>query len=83
MGHCINDRGAGAFGQLGVASNVVNDSAHNVLLALTEWVEEGNAPDVIVGTTLPVEGNTTQEQRVHCRYPQRSMFNGSEFVCKS
>lgn len=83
MGHCIGGPGASAFGQLSLSSNVVNDSAHNVLLALVEWVEEGSPPEVIVGTTWSVDGNSTQEQRVHCRYPQKSLFNGTVFVCEN
>ena len=63
----------------------MNDSTHNILLSLVDWVEKGHAPDVIVGTT-PLEdlkSGATQEKRVHCRYPQRSVFNGTAFVCEN
>jgi feruloyl esterase len=84
LNHCSEGPGAWAVGQAGVVSNAVNDSAHNVILGLVEWVEEGRAPDVIVGTTRweNVTSGATQEQRVHCRYPQRSVFNGTVFVCE-
>lgn len=64
----------------------MNDSAHNVLLALVDWVEGGNAPDVIVGTKPVGEEETLknekQMQRTHCRYPHRSVFNGTVYVCE-
>jgi len=59
-------------------SNLVNDSSHNALLALVDWVESEEAPDEIIGS---VPGNGTE--RAHCRYPQRSVFNGTVFVCQA
>jgi feruloyl esterase len=83
MEHCGKGPGAWAIGQYGLASNTVNDSAHNVLLALVEWVEQGSSPNVIVGTTIPeMSTNATMMERIHCRYPQRSVFNGFVFVCQ-
>ncbi|KAJ6569732.1 tannase and feruloyl esterase [Mycena vulgaris] len=75
MGHCSGGLGAPSFGQSG-GLNVVNDTSHNILLALVDWVERGVAPDTIVGSG---ENGTT---RTHCRYPMRSVFNGSVFVCE-
>ncbi|KAF7366036.1 Carboxylic ester hydrolase [Mycena venus] len=75
MGHCGGGIGPTAFGQSSVASNLVNDTAHNVLLALVDWVEGGVAPATIIGTAA--DGS----MRTHCRYPMRSVFNGTEFVC--
>jgi len=53
-----------------------NESSHNLLLALVDWVENGVAPDTITGTAA--DGAT----RVHCRYPVRSVWNGSAFGCE-
>ncbi|KAH0579445.1 hypothetical protein H2248_002309 [Termitomyces sp. 'cryptogamus'] len=75
MNHCTGGPGAGIFGQSTIASNVVNASANNVLLAMVEWVEGGRAPDYVFGMSL--EG----EQRIHCRYPQRSVWSG-EWICQ-
>ncbi|KAJ6569735.1 tannase and feruloyl esterase [Mycena vulgaris] len=75
MGHCSGGLGAPSFGQSG-GLNVVNDTSHNILLALVDWVERGVAPDTIVGSG---ENGT---MRTHCRYPMRSVFNGSVFVCE-
>jgi hypothetical protein len=78
MGHCSGGLGPTSFGQ-GTApgSNVVNASSHNILLALVDWVEGGIAPATIIGSVA--NGNGTQ--RTHCRYPMRSVFNGTAFVC--
>lgn len=75
--------GAWAFGQGGSVSNVVNASSHNILLALVDWIEGGNAPPDIIGS-IPgaAPGSSPNAERTHCRYPQRSMFNGTTFVCE-
>ncbi|KAG6864763.1 hypothetical protein C0991_007289 [Blastosporella zonata] len=76
MNHCGGGPGATAFGQGGLESNVVNTSSHNVLLAIVDWVEKGVGPDNVIGT------GTAGQTRVHCRYPQRSVWNGASFVCE-
>jgi feruloyl esterase len=74
MSHCSTGLGAWRFGQGGdsVPSAGKNDSSHNILLALVDWVERGVAPNVILGTT---EDDTAE--RKHCRWPQKSVWNGS------
>lgn len=72
MGHCAYGLGASDFGQLNAAKGPVGTRdlpSHNILLALVEWVEKGKAPDVIVGT------NRAGEERMHCRYPWRSVWD--------
>lgn len=76
MNHCIGGPGSTFFGQSGMASNAVNDTEHNVLLAMVDWVENGNAPATITGIS------NNGARRIHCRYPMRSVFNGDEFVCE-
>ncbi|KAJ7249442.1 tannase and feruloyl esterase [Mycena rebaudengoi] len=77
MGHCAGGLGSPSFGQgtLESGPRLVNSSSHNILLALVDWVERGVAPQTIIGS------GTNNATRTHCRYPMRSMFNGSEFVC--
>ncbi|KAF8072292.1 tannase and feruloyl esterase [Lyophyllum atratum] len=77
MNHCFGGPGACVFGQYGSETNVVNASSHNVLLAMVDWVEKGVAPETIIGTGL--DG----AEREHCRYPQRSVWNGTAFRCKT
>ncbi|KAJ6484413.1 tannase and feruloyl esterase [Mycena vitilis] len=77
MEHCTQGPGAWALGQRGGTQGARNASSHNLLLALVDWVEGGLAPDTIVGTA--VDGTT----RVHCRYPMRSVWDGSAFGCEN
>ncbi|KAJ6474013.1 tannase and feruloyl esterase [Mycena vitilis] len=77
MGHCGTGIGANAFGQ-GIFEGQdarVNASSHNILLALVDWVENDVAPGTIIGTAA--DGSV----RTHCRYPQRSVLDGTVFVC--
>ena len=79
MSHCTGGIGHWYFGQgalQGKVTNKVNDTAHNILLSLVDWVENDVAPDVIMG----VDANMTE--RTHCRYPHKSRWNGEEYVCK-
>ena len=77
MEHCSGGPGAWAFGQGGLESAVINDPAHNILLAIVDWVENDVSPDTMIGS---VPGNATAV-REHCRYPQRSVLNGTTFTC--
>ena len=72
------------FGQFGYAvpgntttTTTNGTKASNVLLDLVDWVENGNAPDTIVGESA--DGSTT---RTHCRYPMKSVWNGSKWTCQ-
>ncbi|KAJ6624184.1 tannase and feruloyl esterase [Mycena sp. CBHHK59/15] len=77
MSHCSLGIGSPFFGQGTFAgTNVVNSSSHNVLLAMVDWVEGGVSPDEIIGSGA--DGST----RAHCRYPKRSVWNGTEFICE-
>jgi hypothetical protein len=77
LGHCFGGLGATLFGQGQIpGTNFVNDSAHNVFLALVDWVEGGIAPDTIVGS------DGLGAERAHCRYPMRSVWDGKAWVCE-
>jgi hypothetical protein len=59
-----------AFGQgtfFGATSNVINDTNHNVLLAMVDWVEGGKAPETIIGL------DDRFGERTHCGYPHKSV----------
>lgn len=76
MSHCTGGPGASHFGQRGPGGLSIarNDSTHNALLALVEWVEEGRAPEGIVGTE---DGGV--KEREHCRWPGwRSVWQRAE-----
>lgn len=87
--HCWSGPGAVRFGQTSREVPVVDATTKsapapapgkkrpdNILLALVEWVERGRAPATIVGQSE--DGKSTRE---HCRYPQRSVWDGNEFIC--
>ena len=81
MEHCFAGPGTVNFGQWGNSVPKVNGASadrkpDNIFLALIDWVERGRAPETIVGQSL--DGKST---RVHCRYPQKSVWNGVEYVC--
>jgi feruloyl esterase len=78
--HCGGGPGAWAFGQgsfLGRSSNKINDSDHNILLALVDWVEGGVAPSSITGV------GEDMTERMHCMYPQKSVWSGTVWKCVS
>ncbi|KAJ7641390.1 tannase and feruloyl esterase, partial [Roridomyces roridus] len=78
MEHCNGGyKAADEFGQYAVATNKNTTKTH-IILAIVDWVEGGNAPDVIVGTMA--DGVTTRD---HCKYPATSMWDAKQakFVC--
>ncbi|KAJ7616742.1 Tannase/feruloyl esterase [Mycena rosella] len=75
MDHCLGGPGASKFGQL-PGAQALNASSHNIILAMVDWVENGVSPNIITGTAS--DGTT----RAHCRYPMRSVWNGSSFGCQ-
>ena len=80
MGHCVGGPGAWKFGQgamKGRDTDGVNQTDHNVLLSLVDWVEGGNPPNVIVGT------DDNSVERKHCMWPSsKTVWNGSEWTCE-
>jgi hypothetical protein len=90
MAHCGGGPGATFIGN-NARSLASLDPDENVLMAIVRWVEEGIAPDVIVGTAyingLKSEG--VDYKRHHCRWPRRNVYKGvgsykdpDSWVCK-
>jgi feruloyl esterase len=50
MHHCSTGPSAWDIGRTYSLDMAENNSAHNILLALVEWIESGLAPSQIVGT---------------------------------
>lgn len=71
MFHCSDGPGAWVFGQAGnaPAQGIPFTAENNILAAIVDWVENGNAPDTIEGTKFvndePSSGISFQ--RKHCR----------------
>ncbi|KAK7464265.1 hypothetical protein VKT23_006430 [Stygiomarasmius scandens] len=82
MGHCSGGVGAWEIGQTlagaGGVGSLNLDPESNVLMAMVRWVEEGVAPEKVLGTKYV---NDTVAQgvefaRAHCRYPLRNTYDG-------
>lgn len=76
-GHCGGGDGAHAIGQ-GIGEVNSYDPSENVLMAIVDWVENGHAPETLIGTKFV---NDTQSlgidfQRAHCKYPKRNQYKG-------
>ena len=76
LGHCAGGDGSPSFGQRLLAVPPPTSGASNILQDLVEWVEHGRAPEVITGSSI--DGSTLRD---HCRYPQKSSWNGDKWVC--
>ncbi|KAJ4292515.1 Feruloyl esterase [Kalmusia sp. IMI 367209] len=76
-GHCSGGDGASVIGQnRGSVQSL--DPSENVLMAVVDWVENGVAPETIIGTKWV---NGTQSlgvdyKRAHCKYPKRNVYKG-------
>ncbi|KAH3911502.1 carboxylic ester hydrolase [Parastagonospora nodorum] len=77
-GHCSGGSGAHAIGQ---ASDELKslDPKENILMALVDWVENGNAPESLVGTKFVNDTVSlgVEFQRAHCKYPKRNQYKGT------
>jgi feruloyl esterase len=78
MGHCGNGKGAWAVGQSAKAVSST-DSGANVVSAIIKWVEEGQAPESLLGTKFVGDAadKGVSFKRRHCRYPLRNKYKGS------
>jgi hypothetical protein len=77
LGHCSGGNGASFIGADEETFSSYDPDA-NVLAAIVRWVEDGVAPEYVLGTAH--EGNTADgeitAQRKHCKYPGRNVYKG-------
>lgn len=77
MSHCGGGPGPGAVGGAGMPAPV-RDARHDLVEALANWVENGEAPDRIVATKYidddPAKG--VAMQRPWCPYPLAPQYDG-------
>lgn len=72
MSHCWDGVGPDSFGNEEVPAPGLNeDAAHDVVMALDRWVEDGAAPERIVATKLP-----QMMTRPLCAYPKVARYQG-------
>lgn len=77
LGHCNSGTGANFIGNKN-ATDAGYAPESNVLAAIVAWVEDGEAPESILGTkyTTGANGTTTVDyQRRHCKYPARNTWD--------
>ncbi|KAL5603981.1 hypothetical protein FOVSG1_006731 [Fusarium oxysporum f. sp. vasinfectum] len=77
MAHCGGGPGATFIGNS--ARNTASLNAdENVLMAIVRWVEEGTAPDTILGTAYKngTKSSGIDFKRRHCRWPYRNVYKG-------
>ena len=76
MSHCAGGGGPNAFGNNAFGGPPVpSDPQHDVFLALVSWVEQGIAPDQIIGTNFNSNG-TVAFTRPLCVFPKLAKWNG-------
>jgi feruloyl esterase len=79
MGHCSGGPGAFFIGNLGSANAGLSPD-RNVLTAMVQWVEQGTAPDSILGTKYVNDTVSlgVEFSRRHCKYPLRNVYLGGD-----
>lgn len=77
MQHCSGGPGAWEIGQ-GPTSAPTKDPDANILTAIVRWVEEGVAPETVMGTKYVNDSAASgvSFKRKHCRYPYRNAYKG-------
>ena len=75
MLHCGGGDGVSQFGGTN-DSRPIGDAQHDLLTALTQWVEEGKAPTHIIGSRI--EAGKVVRERPLCPYPQQAMYRGGD-----
>ena len=90
MWHCKEGPGPSSFGGVIAQQAPSYDAQYDLLTSLTQWVEQGIAPNSVIATKY---NNDTRElgiamQRPICAYPQIPVYKGagnpnvaSSFAC--
>ena len=79
VAHCGLGPGAWSLRPTSITGKVVESSAEdNILLAMVKWVEEGVAPEYLLGTKYidDDESKGVAFRRRHCRFPYRNIYVG-------
>lgn len=80
LNHCSGGIGASNFGGVGQQIPPVRDAAHDLQVALENWVERGSAPTQFIGTKFTDNQATTktvQYTRPVCLYPTVPRYKGT------
>jgi feruloyl esterase len=74
MLHCAGGAGPDQFGGSG-SDAPIRDKDHDLLSALENWVENGQAPERIIASKMA--GGKVVRTRPLCAYPQIARYKGS------
>ncbi|PSN73504.1 tannase and feruloyl esterase [Corynespora cassiicola Philippines] len=77
LAHCSGGPGAGFIGNQ-ARNSASLEPEENVLMAMVRWIEEGVAPESIIGSAVingTIESGVDYKRR-HCKYPTRNVFKG-------
>jgi feruloyl esterase len=84
--HCSGGTGADSFGQIGAAPPSALPES-NVAAAVVAWVENGRAPEALVGRHgalappgAPSTPSSQQFERLHCAYPNEPVLRAGADV---
>ena len=77
MGHCGGGAGPNRFGNGAAGAAVNRDADHNIFTALERWVEQGTAPQRIIGTGRAGDDPAKPLTRPLCPYPQTARYRGA------
>jgi feruloyl esterase len=77
MAHCGGGAGANSFGNGGGAAATRNDPERDIFTALERWVEQGVAPERLVGSGRATDDPSKPLTRPLCPYPQVAQYRGS------
>ncbi|KAK6353948.1 Tannase and feruloyl esterase [Orbilia blumenaviensis] len=77
LDHCYTGDGAWFVGgsvQYSPAGALDIDPSDSVLMTMVKWVEQGIAPETLMGRKLI--GGTVQGARAHCKHPLKTTYKG-------
>ncbi|KAF3182707.1 Tannase and feruloyl esterase [Orbilia oligospora] len=77
LDHCTSGDGAwfvGGSNQYTSAGALDIDPADSVLMTMVKWVEQGIAPDTLMGRKLV--GGVVTGEKAHCRHPFKTTYKG-------
>jgi feruloyl esterase len=77
MAHCGGGSGANSFGNGGAGAQTRGDPERDIFAALERWVEQGVAPQRLVGTGRGTDDPSKPLTRPLCPYPQVAQYRGS------
>jgi feruloyl esterase len=78
MSHCSGGPGASLIGNQ-ARNSASLDPEENVLMAMVRWVEQGIAPEAVVGTRYRngTDSSGVDFKRRHCKWPARNVYKGT------